>query len=185
MAFSRQEYWSGVPLPSPHGLYSPWNSPGQNTGVDSLSLLQGIFPTQEANPGLLHCRRILLSAEPPRKPKNTGVGNPSLVQWIFPNQKLNQPRSPAFQADSLSAKLRGKPIALDSWQVFFSIYNTEENDRIPRWRSGKESTYNAGDMSLILGSGRPLEKEMANHSSILAWEIPGTEEPGRLQSMRL
>ena len=30
----------------PHGLYSPWNSPGYNTGVGSLSLLQGIFPTQ-------------------------------------------------------------------------------------------------------------------------------------------
>ena len=43
----------------PHGLYSPWNSPGQNTGVDSLSLLQGIFPTQESNLGLRHCRRIL------------------------------------------------------------------------------------------------------------------------------
>ena len=39
--------------------YSPWNSPGQNTGVDSLSLLQGIFPTQQWNPGLLHCRLIL------------------------------------------------------------------------------------------------------------------------------
>ena len=34
----------------PHGLYSPWNSPGQNTGVGSLSLLQGIFPTQGSNP---------------------------------------------------------------------------------------------------------------------------------------
>ena len=43
----------------PHGLYSPWNPPGQNTGVDSLSLLQGIFLTQGSNPGLLHCRRIL------------------------------------------------------------------------------------------------------------------------------
>ena len=42
-----------------HGLYSPWNSPGPNTGVGSLSLLQGIFPTQESNPGLPHCRRIL------------------------------------------------------------------------------------------------------------------------------
>ena len=41
------------------GLYSPWNSLGQNTGVDSLSLLQGIFPTQGSNSGLLHCRRIL------------------------------------------------------------------------------------------------------------------------------
>ena len=37
----------------------PWNSPGQNTGVGSLSLLQGIFPTQGPNPGLLHCRQIL------------------------------------------------------------------------------------------------------------------------------
>ena len=35
----------------------PWNSPGQKTGVGSLSLLQGIFPTQGSNPGLLHCRR--------------------------------------------------------------------------------------------------------------------------------
>ena len=43
----------------PHGLYSPWNSPGQTTGVGSLSLLQGIFPTQGLNPGLPHCRQIL------------------------------------------------------------------------------------------------------------------------------
>ena len=42
-----------------HGLYSPWNSLGQNTGVGSLSLLQQIFSTQELNWGLLHCRRIL------------------------------------------------------------------------------------------------------------------------------
>ena len=42
-----------------HGLYSPWNSPGQNTGVGSLSLLQGIFPTQGSYPGLPHCRWIL------------------------------------------------------------------------------------------------------------------------------
>ena len=38
---------------------SPWNSPGQNTGVGSLSLLQCIFPIQESNQGLLHCRGIL------------------------------------------------------------------------------------------------------------------------------
>ena len=43
----------------PHELYGPWNSPGQNTGVGSLSLLQGIFPTQGLNPGLPHCRLIL------------------------------------------------------------------------------------------------------------------------------
>ena len=43
----------------PHGLYSPWNSPGQNTGVGSLSLVQGIFPIQGSNPGLPHCWQIL------------------------------------------------------------------------------------------------------------------------------
>ena len=50
---------SFLTLCDPHGLYSPWNSPGQNAGVGSFSLLQGIFPTQALNPGLLHCRRIL------------------------------------------------------------------------------------------------------------------------------
>ena len=43
----------------PQGLYSPWHSPGQNSGAGNLSLLQGIFPTQGSNPGLPHCRRIL------------------------------------------------------------------------------------------------------------------------------
>ena len=43
----------------PHGLYSPWNAPGQYTGVGNLFLLQGIFPIQGSNPGLPHCRRIL------------------------------------------------------------------------------------------------------------------------------
>ena len=42
-----------------HGLQSLWNSPIQNTEVGSLSLLQGIFPTQGWNPGFPHCRRIL------------------------------------------------------------------------------------------------------------------------------
>ena len=45
----------------PYGLYSAWNSPGQNTGVGSLSLLQGIFPTQGFNPGFpLMAKNILL-----------------------------------------------------------------------------------------------------------------------------
>ena len=50
--------------------------------------------------------------------------------------------------------------------------------------SGKESACNAGDLGLIPGSGRSPE-ETAPHSSILAWEIPWTEEPGGLQSMSL
>ena len=52
----------------PHGLYRTWNSPGQNTGVGSCSLLQGIFPTQGLNPGLPHCRRILYQLSHNRSP---------------------------------------------------------------------------------------------------------------------
>ena len=43
----------------PHGLYIPWNFPGQDTEVGSFSLLQGIFPSQGWNPCLPHCRCIL------------------------------------------------------------------------------------------------------------------------------
>ena len=74
--FSRQEHWSGLPCPPPGDLPNPgikprspalqadsllFDPPGKpkNTGVDSLSLLQQIFPTQESNWGLQHCRQIL------------------------------------------------------------------------------------------------------------------------------
>ena len=47
--------------------YSSWNSPGQNTGVGSLSLLLGIFPTQGSNLGLPHCGQILYQPSHPFK----------------------------------------------------------------------------------------------------------------------
>ena len=58
----------------PHGLHSPWNSPGQNTGVGSCSLFQGIFPTQGSNQGLPHCRRILYQL--------SHLGSPRIVAWV-------------------------------------------------------------------------------------------------------
>ena len=57
-----------------HGLYSPWNSPGQNTGEGSLSLLQGTFPTQGSNPGLPHCRQILYQL--------SHKGSPRILEWV-------------------------------------------------------------------------------------------------------
>ena len=48
---------------------------------------------------------------------------------------------------------------------------------------GKESACNAADLGLILGWEDTLEKEMATHSSVFAWEIPLTEEPSWLQSL--
>ena len=58
----------------PHGPYSAWNSPGQNTGVGSHSLHQGIFPTQVLNPGLPHCRRILYQL--------SHKGSPRILEWV-------------------------------------------------------------------------------------------------------
>ena len=74
----------------PCGLYSPWNFTGQNIGVGSLSLLQGIFPMHGLNPALLHCRQILYQLSHRGKPKNTGVGSLSLLQWIFLTQEVKQ-----------------------------------------------------------------------------------------------
>ena len=56
---------------------------------------------------------------------------------------------------------------------------------VPGGSDGKTSVCNAGDPGSIPGSGRSPKKEMATHSSTLAWKIPWTEEPGRLQSMGL
>ena len=55
-------------------VYSPWNSPGKNTGVWSLSLLQGIFPTQGLNPGLPHCKQILYQL--------SHKGSPRILEWV-------------------------------------------------------------------------------------------------------
>ena len=75
-------------------MYSPWNSPGQNTRVGSFSLLQGIFPTQGLNPGIKPRSPAFqmdsLPAEPQGKPKNTEVGSLSFLQQIFPIQKSNK-----------------------------------------------------------------------------------------------
>ena len=74
----------------PHGLYSPWNSLGQNPGVDSHSLLQGIFPTQGSNPGLSHCRQILYQLSHKESPRILAYPFLSLLQGIFLAQESNQ-----------------------------------------------------------------------------------------------
>ena len=68
-------------------LYIPWNSPGENTGVGSLSPLQGIFPTQGSNPGLLHCRWILYHL--------SHWGTPRILEWVaYPlSSRSSRPRN--------------------------------------------------------------------------------------------
>ena len=98
MGFSRQEYWNGLPFPSSRKRFSlvlsesessillsvtPWtvesmNSPGQNTGVGSPFLLQGIFPTQGLNPGLPHYRQIFFY-------QLSHQGSPRILEWaVYP-----------------------------------------------------------------------------------------------------
>ena len=100
----------------PHGLYSPWNSLGQNTGVGSLSLLQGIFPTQGLNPGLPHCRWILYQLSHKRSPR--------ILEWVaYPFSSgsscpRNWTRASCIAGDSLPTELSGKPLMLRDFAKF-------------------------------------------------------------------
>ena len=99
---------SGSVLPDslqPHGLYSPWNSAGQNTGGGSLSLLQGIFPTQGSNPGLLHGRRILN--------QQSHKGSP-ILEWV------------AYPFSSRSSQLRNQTGVSCSVGRFFTNWAIRE-----------------------------------------------------------
>ena len=96
----------------PHELYSPWNSPGWNTGVGSLSLLQGIFPTQVSNPGLLHGRQILYQLSHKGSPRilecvaypfsresswpRNWTGVSCIAGGFFTNWAIRKPYSPAW-----------------------------------------------------------------------------------------
>ena len=93
-------------LCNPYGLYSPWNSPGQNTGIGRLSFLQEIFPTPGSNPGLPQCRWILYQL--------SHKGSPRILEWVaYPfcsdlSDPEIEPGSPALQANSLPTELSGR-----------------------------------------------------------------------------
>ena len=90
----------------PHGLYGPWNSPGQSTEVGNLSFLQGIFPTQGLNPGLPHCRQILYQLST-KEAQEYWSGLPFPSPADLPNPGI-EPGSPALQAASLMSESPGK-----------------------------------------------------------------------------
>ena len=91
----------------PYRLHSPWNSPGQNTGVGSLPLMQGIFPTQGSKPGVPHCRWILSQL--------SHQGSPRILEWAaYPffsgsSPLRNWTRVSTLQAHSLPTELSGSP----------------------------------------------------------------------------
>ena len=112
----------------PTRLCRPWDSPGKNTGGGCHALLQGIFPTQGSNPGLLHCRQTLYPL--------SHQGSP-----IICRRRLSLIYQVLLIQCSLGVRL-GR-LSLPSTLAGF-----------PSGSDGKASACNAGDPGLIPGSGR-------------------------------
>ena len=146
----------------PHGLYRPWSSLGQNTGVGSLSLLQGIFPTQRSNPGLPHCRRILYQLSHNGSPKMEKRNK----QTYFQRGNVDVQQAMAPHSSTLAWKI--------PWM--------EEPGGLQSHHGVAKSQTWLSDFTFIFHF-YALEKEMATHSSVLAWRISGMGEPGGLPSM--
>ena len=111
-------------------LISPWNSLGQNTGVDSLSLLQGIFPTQGPNPGLPHCRQILYQ-----------LSHKGKTKWLFGEAlqiavKRREVKSKGEKERYKHLNAEFQRIARRDKKTFFSnqCKEIEENNRMGKTR---------------------------------------------------
>ena len=120
------------------------------------------FSHQGSNPGLLHCMDSLPS-EPPGKPLPTYTGTQSPALWA---------RTQHFSGP---ARLKLKLLLSEFITIFLHSTLVAQTVKClsTMWETWVRS----------LGWEDPLEKEMAIHSSTIAWKIPCTEEPGRLQSM--
>ena len=137
--------------PRPHGLHNPWNSPGQNAGVGSLSLLQGIFLTQGSNPGLPCCRWILHQL--------SHQGSPRILEWV------------PYPFSSLSSQPRNQTqVSHIAEMVFISALWPGRGFPDSSVVKNLPATWETWVRSL--GWGDPLEEGMAIHSSILAWRNP-------------
>ena len=131
MEFSRQESWSGLPCPPP-GIEPrssslqvdplPYEPPGKpkNTGVGSLFLFQGIFPTG-SNPSLPHCRWILYCL--------SHQGSPRILGWVAcpfsrgsPYPRM-EPGSPAMLAET---ELPGSPYVYSMHNIIYVFHETYE-----------------------------------------------------------
>ena len=106
---------SGLTLYDPMDFYSPWNSPGQNTGVGSLSRLQGIFPTKGSNPGLPLCRWIIYQLSHKECPRilewvayPVDLPNPGIFLTWESNQDILHCRHILYQLSS-----QGSPYRID------------------------------------------------------------------------
>ena len=122
-------------------IYSPWNSPGQNTGVGSLSLLQGIFPTQGSNPGLPHSRWILYQL--------SHKGSPSVAEPLTKNHSMS-----VWLQNSLP-KLLKRPPAAAPYFTKKKEKNRHVNSFSSIWKSSSPAQRSKHLSSVLAGSMIP------------------------------
>ena len=150
----------------PHGLYSLWNSPGQNTGVGSLSLLKRTCPTQGLSPSLPHCRWILYQL--------SHQGSLRTLEWVaylfssrFPDPGI-EPGSPALQADSLPTALSGSPPktqlpAKQPWRVGAAKNHAGTTRKIPYIQRQRRSQMRQSAATIVIKSN-PVHVRRAMHT---------------------
>ena len=131
----------------PRGLYNPWNSPGQNTGVGSCSLLQRIFPTQGSNVGLLHCRQILYQLS------HQGRLEHSVFSKTCPPEKL------FYQSPNYWGFMRASPAWEKKGPSQAASNLPHEGKEIPNSKLSTKST-RAASCYQNLNDGRPCELSM-------------------------
>ena len=126
----------------------PWtrNSPGQNPGVGSHSLLQGIFPTQGSNPGLPHCRQILYQLSHKRSPR--------ILEWV------------AYPFSSRSSRNRNRTRVSCIAGGFFTNWAT-------RWRGNSASKLGCtGTLPEFSSKACPTDFGLTTVTSTLTWCWP-------------
>ena len=151
----------------PHGLQPtrllcPWNFPCKDTGVGGHFFLQGIFPTQGSNLGLLYCRQILYQ-----------LSSKGSIKLYFTSNK-NLHIFGVMKAYSGGGRRKWQPTP-----VFLPRESCGQRSLVGCCPQGHTEL----DMTEATAYIHALEMETATHSSILAWRIAGREEPGGLLSM--
>ena len=163
MGFSRQEYWSGLPFSPPGDLSHPGIKP---TPLASPALVGRLFTTKKQIQSM--SESDTLSSSKNFAPQTTYI-IPDPKRWQHPAEYL---RTEYFTSTWFPAFMKH---AVDYVSIPHLVSSLVAQ-RLKRLPATQETWVRS------LGWEDPLEKEMAPHSSILAWRIPWMEEPGRLQS---